>query len=225
MALQNPPPPRQKKGMGCFGCGCVIVIVLLLLLGGLAAGSTYFGFKALVGMTSSAPAEFPPFNGSENVYQGAQKKIAAFNQDVNIHKPSSLTLSADEINALIAHNPNLSAYQAHILVSMAGDEARLQGSMPTDMIPYLNGWIKGRYINLDTSFALSLNPDTKAIGVELRKGQLGDQVLPANTLLSLQAQLDQSLNSQLQKNGSNKAFLEQAKTVAVRDGQLVIETQ
>ena len=209
--------------MGCFGCGCAILLVLLFLLLGLAGGLGYFSYRYLLGVTSTAPAEIPAFNGSDDIYTGAQKKIDAFNQDVNNAKASTLTLSSDEINSLIAHDPTLARLHVRALVTMTGDEARLQGTLPTDAFPF--GMLKGRYFNLDATFALTFNSDTKVVGLDLHKVMVGETQVPENSLPSLQAELTPGLNAQLQKIPATRNALEVAKTVAVKDGQLVIETK
>jgi hypothetical protein len=226
MALQRPPPPQQKKsGLGCFGCGCVILLVILFLLLGLVAGMSYFGYKGLVSMTSSAPADIPAYNGSEDIYTGAEKKIDAFNQDVNNAKPSTLTLNSDEINSIIAHDPDLTKRQIRVQVTLTGDEARVESILPTDSIPFVSNFVKGRYLNLDTTFALTFNSDTKMVGLDLHKMALGETPVQQSSLPAMQAEVMPFINTQLRRYAACKNALEVAKTVAVKDGQLVIETK
>ena len=213
--------------MGCLGCGCLIILVLLLLLVGLAGGVAYFGYKQAVTFTSTAPATFPPYNGSDDIYTGAQKKIAAFNQDVGTGKSSSLTLSADELNALLSHNidsnPGLKKIHPQVLLSLDGDQARIQGSVPLDAVPF--GLFTGRYFNLDATTGLSFNADTKFIKFEFHKLQIGEINVPDNSLPAMQANFSQSLNQKLRENTAVWNVLQVAKTVAIRDGQFVIETK
>jgi flagellar basal body-associated protein FliL len=226
MAIQRPAPPaRKKSGMGCLGCGCLIVILIILLLVGLVGGAIYLGFKQVVTVTSSAPAAIPAYNGTDDIYTGAQKKLADFNQAVGAGTPASLTLSADEINALLAHDPDLAKFQVRIAVSLDGDEARVQGSLPTDAIPYLGKEVPGRFFNLDTTFVIHFNDDTKIVSLDLHKAQLGDTTAPESSLAGLSTQLVPSLNSLLQKSPDCHNALAAAKTVEIKDGQFVIETK
>jgi hypothetical protein len=211
--------------MGCFGCGCLILIVILLVLVGLVGGIGYFSYKQVLAISSSAPATFPPYNGSDDIYTGAQKKIDAFNQAVGTGNFASLTLSADEINAMIAHDPDLAKVQARLLVTLTGDEARLQGSIPTDSVWLLNKEIPGRYLNIDTTFAITFNNDTKMVGLDLHEAELGDTPIPPNALPTLQAELMPSLNTFLRKFPASRNALAAAKTVTIKDGQFVIETK
>lgn len=209
--------------MGCCGCGCAILLVLVFLFLGLVGGSGYLLYKYVLSVTSTAPADIPAFNGTDDLYAGAQKKVDAFNQDVNNAKPSTLTLSSDELNSLIAHDPDLMRAHACLLVTLDGDEAHLQATMPTDAVPY--GLLKGRYLNVDTTFALTFNSDTKMVGLDLHKAMLGDTPVPATSLPTVQAEIMPALNSQLQKIPATRNVLAVAKTVTIKDGQFVIETK
>jgi hypothetical protein len=227
MAIQQPlqPAPKKKSGMGCLGCGCLILVLIFLLIAGLAAGVVYMGFKGLNGFSSAQPLAFTPYSGGEDNYANAQKKITAFNQDVSASRTSTLTLSADEINSLIAHTDGLKQFHAQVLVSMQGDELRLQGEIPTDFVPFINLGVKNRYFNLDATTGVSFNSDTKEIELDLHKLQFGDTVVPQNSLASLQASFSQSLNQQLQQNPGANSLLQHTQSITIKDGQFVIETK
>jgi hypothetical protein len=126
---------------------------------------------------------------------------------------------------VIAHEPDLARYQARFLVGLDGDEAHLLGSVPTDSIPLLGKEMPGRFLNLDTTFTITFNDDTKSVGLDLHKAQLGDNSASPQALPALSAELTPSLNTLLQKNPAAKNALLAAKTVAIKDGQFVIETK
>jgi hypothetical protein len=225
MAISLPPPPKKKKksGLGCLGCGCLIVAVILLLFGALVGGLGYMGYKEAVLVTSTAPAAFAPYNGSDDIYAGAQKKLETFNEAVGTGNPGSLTLNADEINAEFAHDQALSRYHARLLVSMQGDQARFQFSMPTDA--FFLGLLKGRYVNLDVTFGINFADDSKNIVFDLHQAQIGDITLPTTALPGLDANLTQVANQQFRKIPAVSNVIDVAKTIEIKDGQLVIETK
>jgi hypothetical protein len=227
MALQKPPPaqPQKKSGLGCFGCGCLIVVVILLLLGGLVGGMAYFVSHQVYLYTSVAPMDIPAYSGSDDVYNGALKKIDALNQAVGTGNTGSLTLSSDEVNGLISHDPAMAQLQTRAVVTMNGEEARLEGTVPTNNVPLIQLMAKDRYINVDATFALHFNSDTKMIEIDLHKATLGDKSVPADELPSMQAWLNQMLTQQLKKNIRVSNLFQAAKMITVRDGQFVIETK
>lgn len=231
MAIQQTPPPPQKKsnkaGWGCLGCGCLIVILVFLLGVGVIGGGSYFLYTKAYSVTSDTAAAVPSFSGGEDVYAGVVRKLDAFNQDVAAKKPSTLTLSADEINALASHNigqnQDLKQFKPQLFISLNGSDARLQGCLTLDAFP--GGLFKGRYVNFDGTTGISFDPETKEIDLQLRKFQLGSVDVPSSSLASLNANLSQSLNQKLRQNPTIWSALQAAKRVEIKDGQFVIETQ
>ena len=71
----------------------------------------------------------------------ARQKLADFDHDVMNHQPATVRFSGDEINTLIAHNPDLTQTRTQIYLSMTGSNARIQASFPTDDISH--GMMKG----------------------------------------------------------------------------------
>jgi hypothetical protein len=229
MAIQTPPPQPPKKtnkaGWGCLGCGCVLVLVVFLLFGGLMGGGIYMVGKGLNVMSSASPAAIPPFTGGEDVYDGAQKKITQFNQDLSASKTSTLTLSSDEVNAVLDHNVDLKKSQAELLITLTGDQARVQTSVASNKVPGANFVVKDRYFNLDGTTGLSFDAETKQIVFEFRKLQVGAVPIPANALPTYQTLCSQILNQKLRENAALANVLQNAKDVSIKDGQFVIETK
>jgi hypothetical protein len=209
--------------MGCLGCGCLILVLLAILLVGLVVGGSYLGYQKVVGLTSTTTSAIPTFNGGDDLYNAAQQKVAAFNHDVENHQAATIQLSADEINTLIARDPDMIRQQAHVFVTMTNDEAQVQGSLPTDT--FAQGIIKGRFLNFNTTFALGFNSETKNINLDLHQLQIGDQTTPQNLLPTMQTEFGPLINALLQKNPVAKNLLDQTKTIQIKNGQLVIETQ
>ncbi len=95
--------------------------------------------------------------------------------------------------------------------------------MPTNLLP--GGWFKNRFINGEVEFSPSFNPDTKTLNLALHHLRTSTIDIPESTLASIQDQLNQSMNTQLQNSSTTKLLLDHAKTIEVRDGNLEIETQ
>jgi hypothetical protein len=227
MAFQQPVPPqkRKKSGMGCLGCGCLFLVILFLGVLGFCGFATYLGFKNLYTVTSAEAEQVPPYTVTDDTYTSAQKKIASFQQDVAAAKASTLTLSADELNALIHHQFNFDKYQSQLMVSFEGDTAHVLGTVPTNAIPVINLGIKDRYINLDAVTGLSFNPDTKEIAFEFHKLQIGDYNLPESQLASVQASFSQGFNQKLKQNPDVAKVLQAATNVTIQKGQFVVVTK
>lgn len=225
MTMSSPPPVviQQKKGMGCFGIGCIVVVIVLLLIGGLIAGIGYLAYSKAGALTTTTPETTRSFDGGDDLYNGAQQKLAAFGQALQQNKPATLELSADEINTLITRDANVKANQIHAFVTLTGDRADLQTSFPTSMLPF--GVFPGRFINGEANFTPSFDPATKNIIFSLHTLKMGSQTFPDQQLPALQAQFQPFINTQLQRSQATRNFLDHAQSVEIRDGKLVIQTQ
>jgi len=231
MAISTTPTyvPPKKRGMGCFGCGCLILVLLVIIAVGVIAGIGYMGYTGVVGITSPTPAAVPSFQATDDVYNSARQKLADFDHDVKNHQAATIQLSADEINALIARSPEIAKNNIHALVSLTKNEGRVQANVPTNGLS--QGIIKDRYFNLDTSFEINFDPSTKSILLTFHTLQFGSKEFMgpnsenAAAMQSLTPAFNQSLNNGIRNNPDGAALLNQAKSIEIKDGELVIETQ
>lgn len=209
--------------MGCCGCGCLFLALLAFLFFGLIGGCGYLLYNDAVKITTTTPASVPTFDGGDDVYSSAQQKLKGFNHDVENHLPATIRLSADEINTLIARNPNFSKNNIQVYVSMRDDQARVQSSIPSGLLSYST--IKGRYLNADIGFSLSFDSETKMISLNLKNAKVGPNVLPENNLAAVQGGTDPAINALLQKNTSYMSFIQQVNSIEIKNSELVIQTK
>jgi hypothetical protein len=208
-----------------MGCGCVAVIVVFLLFAGLIGGGVYMTDKGLNVMSSATPAAIPPFTGSPDIYDGAEKKIAQFNQDMSASKTSTLTLSSDEVNAVINHDYDLKKSQTELLITLTGDRAHVQTSIASNNVPVASYIVKDRYFNLDGETGLSFDADAKQVVFDFHKLQVGEVTIPDNALPTYEKVCSQILNQRLHENAALGKVLDNAKNVSIKDGQFVVETK
>ncbi len=220
------PPPvivvQKRSGWGCFAIGCVVVVVLLLIGGAIVASLGYFAYSKVSKLTSNQPAAIPTFDGGDAMYQEASKKLDAFKQDAEAHRPSRLELTADEINTLIAHNPDYSGAQLHLFVRLHDDAANVQLSLPTSMLPV--SIFPGRYLNAEADFTPSLD-SSRNLNVNLHELKIAAEAVPPDQLAPLQMQVNTAINLQVQRSSDAEEFLSHANSVEIRDGKLIISTQ
>jgi hypothetical protein len=115
----------------------------------------------------------------------------------------------------------------------------VQASLPTDGVSH--GLIKGRYSNFDTSFEVNFDLSTKSVLLTFHKIEFGDKTLLApnsdndktasassfnqSVTLWYTSVFNQSINQAIRNNPDGAALLDQAKSIEIKDGELVIETQ
>ena len=226
MSVSTPPVPR-KRGLGCLGIGCII-LALLGLLAVIIIGSVYYEFhKEVLVLTTVTPPAIPPFNGSDDLYERTKQKMSDFVHDLKDHQAATIRLNGDEINVLIARDPDAIRNRIHAFVTLTNNEGRVQAGGPTDVIPF--GLIKGRYFAVDASFEVQFDAGLRMVHLIPNDLHLGDPdsgtSLDSTQARSLIPLIDQTLNNSIRANSDGRNFLNQAKSIEIKDGQLVIQTQ
>jgi hypothetical protein len=236
MSVTTPPPPiiirQRRSGFGCVGCGCTVLAILALLFLVLVGSGLYVAYKTVLGVSSTTAADVPGYEGGEQVFTSAEQKIAAFSADVDSHKPSTLQLNGDEINAIIAHDPAVIERNIHVHVTLT-DTVQVQAAVPS--APASWGIVRDRYFNIDTTCAIAFDANSKRLELMPTEVQIGDKVLVGGDaardqsatagIASVITSLNQLLNDQMQKDPHTADLLHHAQTIAVTNGQLVIQTQ
>ncbi len=192
------PPPKQRKGIGCFGKGCLILIVSLLVLAAVFFGVGYVSVRSAV--TASAPRELPTVVTSETEERAVRRRWENFkseNRDraaatetvdaAQARTPPRIEFSASDINQLIAANRNS---RGKAFVSIENNVGHVQVSIPLEKVGF-----PGRYLNGD--FDVSASPDGDPWEIRVTKTSLSGVDVPEkmlNLLLgarSLRSYIDQ----------------------------------
>jgi len=192
------PPPKQRKGIGCFGKGCLILIVSLLVLAAVFFGVGYVSVRYAV--TASAPRELPTVVTSQTEeravrqrwenFKSASRDRAAATEAVDAAQartPPRIEFSASDINQLIAANRNS---RGKAFVSIENNVGHVQVSIPLEKVGF-----SGRYLN--GNFDVTASPDGDPWRIHVTKTSLSGVDVPEkmlNLLLgarSLRSYMDQ----------------------------------
>ena len=223
-------PPPKEGGMGCFGKGCLlaagagVIVVLLFVL------TSYLFFSR--GLISSKPTSLPVKSLPPQELSELQQRIDQFRAtppaptpvptatpataapaETPVPPPATptperrLTLSAAEINGLIAANPRS---RGHASVSLNGNTAHVQLSIPTNKVPgvprgYLNG-----------SFVITTNGPTPISALQVSRIEANGYPVPSGVLSTTyrgQSVLGMALEAASSYNVS---------TAEIRDGVVVL---
>ena len=98
-----PPPPRQ--GLGCFAKGCITLVIVVMLLGVLLGGVGWYVSRNVMAFVSPTPVPIRTFNATDAQYQDVIGRYTAFIEALNAGRAATLSLSADDLNTLIARDP------------------------------------------------------------------------------------------------------------------------
>jgi hypothetical protein len=134
-------PPPAQRGLGCFAKGCLILVVFFILLGLAFVAGTYYAAKFVRSEYFSSEHERLPISkATVDEETAVRARWDAFVKAARAHEPARIELSADDINALIAADPNL---RGDAYVTIQNNIGRLHVSLPVGR----SWWLRGRYIN------------------------------------------------------------------------------
>lgn len=139
-------PPRKR---GCFFYGCIALIIAVLIASVGVVILFRYAQRSLSSTvnayTDAQPMPLEAVDTSPDKVKAVQDKIAAFKEANQNQKPAELVLTADEINTLIASDPNRQELADHFRLLIEGDQVKARISWPLDNIGPLK--LKGRYLN------------------------------------------------------------------------------
>ena len=145
---------KRRRGCLHFGCIAGAVLMLVMLIGGLVG--LYYAKKMFNDFTDTKPAPLPAVQISPAEWDGLQRRVDAFRDAIKTDKPTDpLSLTADEVNALLQKDPDFSAFKGKLFVTFEADQLKGQLSLPMEEVGL--SIFKGRYLNGTGSFSLSLH--------------------------------------------------------------------
>jgi len=204
-------PVKRRRGCLFYGCltSCILVLVVLagLLLGYL---------KILNGFTDTKPMPLPTVNMSDAEIAQVRQRVDAFSQDIRSGRsPDPLTLSGDELNALILTDPNLGKLKGQLYVNIEDNQVKGQLSVPTSRIGL--GMFRHRYINGSGTFKVSLVNGT--LYVNAQSLTVKGKPIPEKYMEQVRHQnLAQGFND----DPKTSVGLNKLKSIEVKDGKLFI---
>jgi hypothetical protein len=184
----EPPPSPQKKGLGCFAKGCLVIAILGLLFLLLSGGAGYFFFSR------GKPIALPVEKISSEELSDVQQRVKQFKSapaqplpEPTQPEPTAapvaeqppqppkreLRLTADEINGMISANRKA---QGHAYVSMSGNTANVQVSIPATKLPGLpSGYLNG-------TFSITTDGPTSLEAIQVSKVKANGLPVPSDIL-------------------------------------------
>jgi len=172
-------PPKKR---GCLFYGCLAVIIFSLAASLLA----YVGYRYLRNQlarfldTSPAPIETVELSPAER--DGLQQRLAAFKEAMDGQKiPRELTLTARDLNALIAATPE---WKGKLFAMI--ENGRIKGRISLPLADFGPFKLKGKYLNGAATFKASL--ETETLSVTIEQVEVKGQPLPAWILSKLRTQ-------------------------------------
>ncbi len=210
------PPPRGRSD-SCLVYGCLIVVALFIagivaiLVGG------YFFYSNLVNTyTEAEPRSLPPVMMSEEEYQPVAERYDQWREAIRQGgQEVSITLTEEEINALIQYHPDMEAARGNVRVTMEGETI---GGIVS--IPIPDSWpvAGGRYLNGEATLRVSVTPEQGAAAY-LESLEVAGNDVPQEIMGDM-------TNQNMLQNAANDPemaqLLQQVKRLSVENSQLTI---
>ena len=173
-----PPPPRQ--GMGCFAKGCLTLVVILMVLGLVVGGVGFYLFRNVTTFVSPTPVSIRTYPATPAQYQEVVSRYTAFIQALNAGKAATFSLSSDDLNTLIARDPEFKDLRGKMYMTIEKDEIAAEASFP---IQDDSGAPPRAYFDGRMHFATSYSDGKLALFVRRIESMKGDPM--SDGLLSL----------------------------------------
>lgn len=218
-----PQPPARRGGLGCAAIGCIVLFVVGLLGAGLVGGFAYWGFNQVRGLADDHPEPVPIMEATDAQAAELAARLKAFAGAMERKTRATLTLSADDLNLLVARDPRYRAARGRAFFAIRQDALHSRVSIPLDGIPGFKGrWFNGA-AGLDVRFVdgeLTLKP----VSLEYRGKQVSQATLRAFSTPEITQQLNDSLREQMRKDPKFEQTARQIESIDIKDNKLVIVT-
>ena len=216
--VEAPPP---KKGLGCFARGCLILLVFAIVLAIACFAGVFWGLQrhsAIVHgiywlskthSVSETPVPVPEFAVSDAQIQNTWERWQDFEQRARAGQPAEIELSADDLNSLMAMNPDA---RGKVFASIEGNRLRLQVSVPLGELLSRPGYYFNGDITIESKGAQSLdNP-------QLSRVLVNDEAIPKDFFRwkYRSRRLRDYLSDYRNRSGIG--------TVEIRDGKLILRS-
>jgi len=215
-----PPAPRRSQQSTCLmvgGIGCLAVVVIVIV--GAVVG--YFSLKQLAqglveNWTATEPVELPVVTVSEERVAELDARVDAFKEAIQHDDPAPpLVLSADDINALIQHNPGWEDLKGRLYVSLEGDLVRGEVSYPLDELGL--AMVQGRYFNGSGSFDVFVRSGVLHVMVDSL--EVGGRAAPDEIMEAVRTE---NFAADWNRNPTTAPMIRRLESVEVKDGFVTI---
>ena len=218
-------PPRSTGGGGCFLKGCLVVVVIVMLLGMAVGGLGWYLWNSVQPFLAHEPA-IHTFQGGAAAEDATAQKLAAFSQAVAAGQRATVSLTGDDLNGLMAHDPQLSKYRDHLYLSVVNGQIVAETTFPVidggGLRPDQRWFFNARVV-LDASYS------TGDFALLLARFETLDGRQPSPLLLSMAKSyisnvslgFNRDFHEHPEQYGSLQQLTAQIRTIIIQNNQIV----
>lgn len=208
---QRDSPPAPRRFWLWFG---VIFATLFSLAAGIVVFFVYQTYNISKNITSPTPVELPVASPDQSKIKELGDRISSFQTAINEDKPAELVLSAQDLNTLIALEPD---FAGKVYFDIQDDQVFLKGTLPLGTVPGL----EGRFLNGTIAMKISLQ-DQKLV-ITPTKLVLDNPDMPKFVQDAVMDSLKkQNLAEEALKEPEFQKWLKTIKDIKVSNGKIII---
>jgi hypothetical protein len=223
--MQTPQP--EPSGMGCFAKGCLTLIIAGLVLVAVFVGGSFFVlYRAIQVFTSTQPVQIQVRQATPAERQVARAKLDTLRSAARNHQEATIEFNADEINALIANEPEFRGARGHMRVAIANSLASLDVSAPLDSMHWQR--LKSRWFNGNIQFGFSYVDDNFNFDIrstEANGHQFPRVILTSDFMRSFNRSFNESFHRESGKHPDANNLWRHIKMASLQGDKLVVTTR
>ena len=223
--MQTPRPASSE--MGCFAKGCLSLIIAgLVLVAVFVCGAFFVLNRAFNAFTSTQPVQIQVRQATPAERQVAKAKLDTLRSAARNHQEATIEFNADEINALIANEPEFRGARGHVRVAIANSIASLNVSAPLDSMHWKR--LKGRWFNGNIELGFSYVDDNFNFDVrsaEANGHQFPRAILTSDFLQSFNRSFNESFRRESAKHADANNLWPAIKMASLQGDKLVMTTR
>jgi hypothetical protein len=213
--------------MGCFAKGCLSLIIAgLVLVAVFVCGAFFVLNRAFNAFTSTHPVQIQVRQATPAERQVARAKLDTLRSAARNHQETTIEFNADEINALIANEPEFRGTRGHVRVAIANSIASLNVSAPLDSMHWKR--LKGRWFNGNIELGFSYVDDNFNFDVrsaEANGHQFPRAILTSDFLQSFNRRFNESFQRESAKHVDANNLWRHIKLASLQGDKLVVTTR
>jgi hypothetical protein len=188
------PPQRSRKTAGCMGCLIGLASLLALIaLGGIALWMAY-GYL-VDKYTSDQPGTIRVASPNANDIRSAELALRKLRQAMSANQKQEIQFTADNLNSLIAADPDFRSLKGKTYVGLADSEMILETALPLGNVHLPK--LKNRWLNVTAHLVFSYA--TEGFHFDFRSGSAQGSELPSSFMQSFNRSFSKSFGEKFRE--------------------------
>jgi hypothetical protein len=225
--IVQPPALRPPgRGIGCFAKGCLILLLCLgVLCAALIGGGLFLANRAINVFTATAPVQVSVQPATAAQTQTAEAKFDTLRSAMRNRVETTVEFTAEDINALIQHDPEFRDMRGRVRVAISNSIASLDISAPLDTLQWRR--VKARWFNGNIQFGFSYVDDD--FNFDLRSAETNGHhfpraILTTEFMQSFNRSFNDSFHRQSAKRDANTTW-RHIKEASLQNDKLIVTTR